>query len=126
MKIAVIEDNPTHLDLIVMILKSYGITNVVTAEDGMHGYQLVLDEKPDLVLLDLDLPIANGFQVAANLRFEAGYADLPIIAVTSSNPRVVHEKALQSGFDDVVSKHSLKKELPELLEDFLNEAVAGE
>lgn len=126
MKIAVIEDNPTHLDLIVMILNSNGIHNVVTAEDGMRGYQLVLDEKPDLVLLDLDLPVANGFQVASNLRFESGYADLPIIAVTSSNPGVVREKALQSGFDDVVSKHSLKKEMPEILEAFLNEAVTGE
>lgn len=125
MKIAVIEDNPTHLDLIVMILNSFGIEDVVTAEDGMRGYQLVLDEKPDIVLLDLDLPISNGYQVVSNLRFEPAYEDLPVIAVTSSNPRLVREKALQSGFNDVISKHNLKKVLPEILQNFLNEAVTG-
>ena len=125
MKIAVIEDNPIHLELIVTILKSTSVDMVVTAEDGMHGYQLVQDEHPDLVLMDLDLPIANGYQVASNLRMEPQFADLPMIAVTSSNPRMVREKSLQAGFDDVVSKHNLKKELPEILDAFLDEVVAG-
>ena len=125
MKIAVIEDNPTHLELIVTILKSNSVDTVVTAEDGMHGYQLVQDENPDLVLMDLDLPIANGYQVASNLRMEPQFADLPMIAVTSANPRMVRDKSLQAGFDDVVSKHNLKKELPEILDAFLDEVAAG-
>ena len=81
-KILIVEDNEQNLYLVSFILEKHGY-EVFAARDGQEGINMAISIKPDLILLDIHLPVMDGYAVARELRKNAELAQVPIIAVTS-------------------------------------------
>jgi len=102
-KILVIEDNEQNLYLVRFILERSDY-EVFAATDGLTGIELASRLKPDLILLDIQLPGMDGYTVARNLRKNPDFADTPIVAVTSYAMPGDREKTIESGCSDYIEK----------------------
>lgn len=102
-KILVIEDNEQNLYLIRYILEKNGY-EVAAATDGMAGIEAAAAVRPDLILLDIQLPVMDGYTVARRLREDPRTAPIPIVAVTSYAMAGDREKALASGCTGYIEK----------------------
>ena len=117
-KILVAEDDLASRELIREILETCGY-QVLEARDGREALQRVEETAPDLVLLDIQIPVMDGFAVLRQLRQDSRFARLPVVAVTAYAMRGDREKALAAGFDAYLTKPlnaaALKKQLEQLL-----------
>ncbi len=102
-KILVIEDNDQNLYLITFIIEKSGF-EVVAARNGQEGIDMVCREIPALILLDIQLPLMDGYEVARRLRQVDAVIDIPIIAVTSYAMVGDREKALEAGCTGYIEK----------------------
>ena len=102
-KILIIEDNENNLYLETFILHSHG-HQVLQARDGESGIALALKERPDLILLDIQLPVMDGYHVAAELRKLHLLNATPIVAVTSYAMVGDREVILAAGCNDYLEK----------------------
>jgi len=98
-----IEDNDDNAYMLSHRLKRRGF-EVLIAEDGQTGVDMVRKLKPDIVLMDLNLPIIDGWTATRLLRSDAATQDTPIIAVSSHVLPEEREKALQAGCTDYATK----------------------
>lgn len=103
LKILCIEDNPVNWRLVQRLLGQAGY-DMHWAEEGLQGYQMAVELKPALVLLDINLPGLSGFEVATKLRQNADLNHIPIIALTAKTMKIDRETALVSGCDGYISK----------------------
>jgi two-component system, cell cycle response regulator DivK len=101
--ILIIEDNEQNQYLATFLLESRGYA-VVAAADGLRGIELAAKQKFDLILLDIQLPIMDGYQVAKALRNSPATRSTPIVAVTSYAMMGDREKALAAGCDGYLEK----------------------
>jgi two-component system cell cycle response regulator DivK len=102
-KILVIEDNEQNLYLITFILEKHGY-QVVQARDGQTGIEKACQEKPDLILLDIQLPGMDGYAVARELRSNPAFDKVPIVAVTSYAMVGDRERILAAGCEGYIEK----------------------
>lgn len=102
-KILVIEDNEQNRILMRQILKYHGY-EVLEAADGAAGLAMAREHLPDLILLDLQMPVMGGFAVIRELRQTPELSKMTVIAVTSFAMKGDREKALEAGFDEYVTK----------------------
>ncbi len=102
-KILVIEDNEQNLYLVTFILKKNGY-EVIQARDGREGIDLACEVKPALILLDIQLPIMDGYAVTRELRKNPALDDIPIVAVTSYAMTGDREQALAAGCTGHIEK----------------------
>jgi CheY-like chemotaxis protein len=98
-KILLVEDHQEIWDFLSRRLKRRGY-DVVVAQDGEQGLQKARSEAPDLLLLDMNLPVMDGWTVAKTLRAEDATRHLPIIALTAHAMAGDREKALEAGCND--------------------------
>ena len=110
-RILLVEDNEMNRDMLSRRLQRKGYV-VVMAEDGAQGVALAQRETPDLILLDMSLPVIDGWQAARQLKSEATTRGIPIIALTAHAMSGDREKALEAGCNDYDTK---PVELPRLL-----------
>ena len=110
-KILVVEDNEMNRDMLSRRLQSRGY-QVVLAVDGQSGVEMAQNQAPDLVLMDMSLPVLDGWEVACRLKADAPTKHIPIIALTAHAMSSDREKALDAGCDDYDTKPI---ELPRLL-----------
>lgn len=101
--ILVIEDNEQNLYLMRFLLEKHGYA-VAEAPDGKSGIEMAHALKPLAILLDIQLPVMDGYAVAAALRRDASLADIPIIAVTSYAMAGDRESILAAGATDYIEK----------------------
>jgi len=102
-KILYIEDNEVNRKLVRRILEREGYT-VIEAVDGLSGVRTALSEKPDLILMDINLPGLDGHEAATRLKSEPTLADTPIVALTANVTPGDHERSLVSGCDGYIPK----------------------
>lgn len=102
-KVLVVEDNDNNMELISFMLKSSGY-EVLQAFRGQDGIDLARTHKPDLILLDIQLPDIDGTVVLENLRDNAKTADIPVVAVTSYAMTGDSKKLLNAGCDGYIEK----------------------
>jgi two-component system cell cycle response regulator DivK len=102
-KVLLIEDNEQNRYLLCYLLERHGY-EVMCANDGRRGIQLAAEIKPDIILLDIQLPSMSGYGVARALRDHVELRDTPIIAVTSHAMAGDREKALESGCVGYIEK----------------------
>jgi two-component system cell cycle response regulator DivK len=102
-KILVVDDNDTNLYLIRFILEKGG-HEVIEARDGLEGVKLALEEEPDLVIMDIQLPGIDGHEATRRIRGQASDKDLPIIALTSFAMPVDKELAIAAGCNSYLTK----------------------
>ena len=102
-KVLVIEDNDQNSYLVTFLLEKNGFT-VVAARNGRDGIQMAFEEMPELILLDIQLPMMNGYEVARQLRRIDAVKAIPIVAVTSYAMVGDREKALDAGCTGYMEK----------------------
>lgn len=116
--VLIAEDNPTNRELLRELLEIRGYT-VAEACDGQAALAMMEHAPPDILLLDIGMPVLDGFAVVRNLRDNPRLALLPVVAVTAYAMQGDREKILSSGFDGYLSKPvtsvSLFTELDRLL-----------
>jgi CheY-like chemotaxis protein len=118
-KILVIEDNEQNRILMRQILTYHGY-DVLEAADGLTGLEMARAHMPALILLDIQMPVMNGFMVIRELRNNPELRKIKVIAVTSFAMKGDREKALQAGFDEYVTKPIDTRKFPELVKQVLS------
>jgi CheY-like chemotaxis protein len=111
-KILLVEDNEMNRDMLSRRLVRNGF-EIVMAVNGQEGLDLASSENPDLILLDMSLPVLDGWEAARRLKADAATARIPVIALTAHAMVQDKDKALAAGCDDFDTK---PVELPRLLE----------
>jgi two-component system, cell cycle response regulator DivK len=101
-KILVVEDVEFNRDLVVQLLEDD--YQIITAGDGAEGLRLAERERPDLILMDLSLPIVDGWEATRRLKADEVLKHIPIIALSAHAMTGDAEKARQIGCDDYLSK----------------------
>ena len=101
-KILIVEDVEFNRDLLVQLLEDD--YRVLTAADGAAGIDLAERERPDLILMDLSLPVIDGWEATRQIKANQSVRDIPIIALTAHAMRGDAERALECGCDDYLSK----------------------
>jgi two-component system cell cycle response regulator DivK len=124
-KILYIEDNFANRMLVSRILKVEDY-EVFEAEDGPTGIELAMKEKPDLILMDVNLPDIDGYELTAKMREIPELADTPIIAMTANVMQGDREKSLKAGCDGYIPKPIDVDVLPDQIADFLEKQAKGE
>ena len=102
-KILLVEDNEMNRDMLSRRLVKKGY-EVVMAVNGQEGISLARSETPDLILMDISLPVIDGYEAARDLKAHADTKDIPIIALTAHAMAGDKEKALAAGCDDYDTK----------------------
>jgi len=102
-KILVIDDEKLIVEVTRVLLESSGY-EVVSALDGREGFQLALEEKPDLVLLDLMMPVLDGWETLELMRSDETTAGTPVIIFTAKEMASPDRVAREKGADDYIAK----------------------
>jgi CheY-like chemotaxis protein len=102
-KILLVEDNEMNRDMLSRRLIKRGY-DLVIAVDGQAGVDAARSDPPDLILLDMSLPVMDGWTAAGHLKSDAATSAVPIIALTAHALAGDREKALEAGCDDYDTK----------------------
>ncbi len=116
-KILIVEDVELNRDLLVQLLEDD--YQIVTAADGAAGIEAAARESPDVILMDLSLPVMDGWEATRRLKADEKLKDIPVIALTAHAMRGDEEKARAVGCDDYLSKPIDENLLFEKLDHFL-------
>ena len=103
MKILYVEDNDDNVYVLKNRLTRIGHT-VLVALDGQQGIAMAQSEKPDLILMDLSLPLLDGWEATRRLKASPDTSDIPVIALSAHAMSGDREKALEAGCDDFDTK----------------------
>ena len=116
--VLLIEDNEDLNDSLAARLRASNF-EVITALDGMSGFELIEDQEPDLVLLDIGLPRLNGFKLLHRLRMEPMLADTPIVVITGSPDPDLETKVMSWGVETVLYKPVSQRKVVRTIRDIL-------
>jgi len=111
-RILLIEDNEMNRDMLSRRLERKGYETII-AVDGQEGVEKTESEKPDLILMDMSLPVLDGWEATRKLKSNSVTQDIPIIGLSAHAMSGDREKAIEAGCDDYDTK---PVELPRLLE----------
>ncbi len=119
-KILIVEDNEKNRILVRDILQHFGY-ETIEAENGEEGIRMTKEHRPDLILMDMQMPVMNGFEAIKELRADPGTKQVRIIAVTSYAMKGDRERAIQVGAGDYLSKPINTKKLMVMVRKNLGE-----
>jgi len=122
-KILLVDDDPDFVEAVKVIVESGGY-EVRVAYDGQEGLEAIAEEKPDLIVLDVMMPVMNGHEACAKLKNDPDTAEIPIILLTAVAERVTtstysHRDMLESEAEDYMPKPVEPAELLELIKSWL-------
>lgn len=123
-RVLVIEDNERNLYLVTYLLERHGFV-VRAAKDGASGIRQAVAERPDLVILDIQLPEMDGYEVATALRAVGELSATPIVAVTSFAMPGDRERALAVGCNGYLEKPIEPMTFVEEIQRIMNDAHGG-
>jgi len=118
-KILIVEDNEMNRDMLSRRLERKGFS-IVMAEDGKKGVDMSISETPDLILMDLSLPIMDGWEATSTIKANPETKDIPIIVLTAHAMAGDREKALEAGADEYDTKPIEFKRLLGKIKDFIS------
>lgn len=118
-KILLVEDNADNRDMLLRRLERKGFS-VVLAVDGQDGINKTREEKPDLILMDMSLPIIDGWEATRQIKSEPDIANIPVIALTAHAMSGDREKALEAGCNEYDTKPIDLERLLEKIESLLH------
>lgn len=117
-RILYIEDNPQNMRLVRKILVHAGY-EMIEAENGLNGLHVASNERPDLILLDVNLPDIDGLEVAGRLKSTPELASIPVIAVTANAMVGDRERTIDAGCDGYLPKPVSRQELLQIVGQYL-------
>ena len=117
-KILLVEDNEMNRDMLARRLQRRGF-EVVLAVNGKEAVELSGQESPDLILMDLSLPVMDGWEATEKIKAESKTADIPVIALTAHALESDRSKAIEIGCDEFETKPVDIKRLLEKMNEFI-------
>jgi two-component system cell cycle response regulator DivK len=124
LKVLYVEDNPLNLRLVRRMLLPDGYV-LIDAPNAAHGIHLACKMRPDLILMDMNLPDMHGSEAVQRIRANPEVAHIPIIALTASSMYGDRERFLALGCDGYVAKPISRKELLNVIAYFINKSAFG-
>lgn len=118
-KVLLVEDNPQNRYLMTFLLEKSGY-EVVSAEDGEAAVEAVSTYRPDVILMDVQLPKIDGYEATRRIKSDAQFASIPVLALTAHSMKGDRAKALEAGCDDYITKPVDIDVLLRRLEDVLS------
>lgn len=103
-KVLVVDDNAQNLELLMAYMEEVPNITVIPATNGIEALARVAEDKPDLILLDIMMPKMSGFEVCRRLKSDPETRDIQIVMVTALNEVGDHERAVDSGTDEFLTK----------------------
>jgi CheY-like chemotaxis protein len=103
-KVLCIEDNEDNVYMLKMRLELLGDFEVLTAEDGKKGCEMAATERPDIILMDLEMPVVDGWEATRRLKVNPQTRDIPVIALSAHALAGEREKALAAGCNEFDTK----------------------
>jgi two-component system cell cycle response regulator DivK len=119
--VLIIEDNEKNLKLFKLILDSNRFVTL-TAQDGKEGVDLAMQSRPDLILMDIQMPVMGGVEAIKILKGNIATRDIPVIATTAYAMKGDRELFLSFGFDGYISKPIRIKEFLETIDSVVNKS----
>lgn len=117
-KILMADDDIESAETVTTILKALKF-EVCHATNGLEAIDMALEEKPDLILLDIGMPTMDGWTTIKWLKTRPEISDIPVIAYTAQVPTDQRQKALDAGFDDLLQKTCGPEELVGTIQKWL-------
>lgn len=118
-KILVVEDNEKNRILIRDVLEYYGY-QVLEAGNGAEGTAMAKEHKPDLIIMDIQMPVMDGMSAAKIIKNDPETREIKMIALTSFAMKGDKERFMAAGFDDYIAKPIDTRMLPELVKKYAN------
>jgi len=118
-RILCVEDNPQNMRLVRKILQHQNF-EVIEAPDGLSGVDLAHKEKPDLILMDINLPDIDGLEATSRIKANPELQSIPVVALTANAMYGDEERALAAGCDGYISKPVSRAKLIERVNHYLN------
>ena len=123
-KILLVEDNEMNRDMLTRRLTRNGF-DVVSAPDGQQGVAMAASEKPDVILMDMSLPVMDGWEATRRVKADPATRTIPVIALTANAMVEDREKAMAAGCDDFDTKPVELLRLLEKIKAQLNGKAGG-
>jgi DNA-binding response OmpR family regulator len=120
-KILIVDDETDVVEMVERTLQTEGF-DVVCAYDGISALDIVAAEKPDLVLLDIMMPMMSGYEVCEQIKANPETQELPVICVSSSHADDARVKSIQAGASALIVKPFLPKDLVAQIRRYLKPA----
>ncbi len=117
-RILIVEDSPQNMRLMEMTLKAKNYT-LLKATDGEEALDMATRERPDLIIMDVQLPKLNGLEVTRKLRDTVEFSHIPIIAITAFAMKGDKERAIEAGCDVYLTKPIDTRQLPGMIAEML-------
>jgi two-component system, cell cycle response regulator DivK len=117
-RVLAVEDNLSNMILISRVVEAEGY-ELLKAEDGVTALDLLAKEKPDLILLDINIPGIHGLDLAGRLKADQRLSDVPLIATTANVLLGDKERCLEAGCDDYLPKPLDIRELRRMMNRYL-------
>ena len=121
--VLVVEDNNVNMKLFHDVLEAHRY-NVLQAKDGMEGWRMAREHRPDLILMDIRLPGVSGLDVTKWLKTDETLKSIPVIAITAFAMEGDEEKMLEGGCDAYIPKPISVSDFLQTVERFANRVVA--
>ena len=102
-RVLVVEDQKENLDLMAYLLRAFG-HDVITAGDGAEGLEAARRERPELMVIDIQMPVMNGLELVAAVKADGVLAPIPTVGVTAFAMVGDRDRILAAGFDGYLSK----------------------
>ena len=125
-KILLVEDYKHSQIIVTRLLKKNNFENIVVVENGAEAFKEVQNQKYDLILMDMQMPVMNGFEATEKIRQLSDYRDTPIIALTAFAMKGDKEKCLDAGATDYISKPIDSNEFIEKVKYYTTSKVKAE
>jgi CheY-like chemotaxis protein len=120
-KVLIVEDEPLVAKLYEKALSEYGF-KVIIAQGGKEGVEKSIEEKPDMILMDIMMPIMDGIEALEKIKNDPETKDIPVVMLTNLSEVEQSEEALKKGaYDYLVKKDARPMELGKMIEDTLQE-----
>jgi two-component system cell cycle response regulator DivK len=117
-KVLYIEDNLDNMILVKRVLEIEGY-EVIAAHNGTEGLAKAIENRPDIIITDINLPDIDGYEITYNLKQDKKTAHIPVVAMTANVMKKDREHVFDAGCDGYISKPIDVDELPEQIENFL-------